>query len=59
MTEPKYELTATSRIGAAVDPFTGEPTTTVAVHGDEELQKRLDAAKTDPRQLDVTYRRIG
>jgi len=58
MPEPTYELTATSRTGAKVNPITGAPTDTVNVYDDEDLQQRLAAAKTDPRDLDFTYRRL-
>lgn len=58
MPEPRYELTATSRTGAKVNQITGGPTDTVTVYGDEDLQRRLAAAKTDPRDLAVTYRRL-
>jgi hypothetical protein len=58
MPEPKYILTATSRTGAKVNPITGAATDTITVYGDADLKRRLDAAKTDPRQLDITYRKV-
>lgn len=59
MSEPKYVLTATSRTGARVNPITGAPTDSINVYSDAELQERLAAAKTDPRDLDVTYRQLA
>ena len=56
---PKYELTARIRTGQKVNLITGADHDTIAVYSDEELRERLAAAKADPRDLDVTYRRIG
>jgi hypothetical protein len=56
---PTWILTATSRIGAKVDPVSGAPSDSVAVYDKDDLDRRIAAAETDPRQLDITYRRIA
>lgn len=56
---PTWGFTATSRTGQPVNPITKAPTDTIAVYSQEELDRRVAAARTDPRQLDVTYRRIA
>jgi len=57
--KPKYILTATSRTGAKVNQITGDPTDSIAVYDDADLERRLAAAKNDPRDLHITYRRIN
>ncbi|MEU9208528.1 hypothetical protein AB0D27_11380 [Streptomyces sp. NPDC048415] len=53
---PKWELTATSRSGQPVNLITGASSDTVAVYDRADLDRRLEAAKNDPRDLDVTVR---
>lgn len=55
---PTWILTATSRIGAKVDPVSGAPSDSVAVYDEDDLQRRIAAAKTDPRDLIVTVERL-
>jgi hypothetical protein len=57
--KPKYVLTATSRTGQKVNQITGAPTDSVNVYDAADLKRRLEAAKTDPRDLDVTVQRIN
>ncbi|MFE9003115.1 hypothetical protein ACFYOY_13380 [Streptomyces sp. NPDC007875] len=59
MPEPKYVLTVTSRTGKKVNQITGASSDSITVYGDTDLQRRLNAAENDPRDLDVTYRRIA
>jgi acyl-CoA reductase-like NAD-dependent aldehyde dehydrogenase len=54
---PKWTLTATSRTGDKVNPLTGADHDSVAVYDKADLDRRLAAAKTDPRNLDVTIRK--
>jgi hypothetical protein len=56
---PTWILTATSRSGQPVNPVTKAPTDSIAVYSQAELDRRLAAAKTDPRQLTVTVERIA
>lgn len=51
----KWILTAVSRDGQKVSP-TGASSDSVAVHSKADLNRRLKAAKTDPRNLHVTVR---
>lgn len=55
---PTWILTATSRIGAKVDPISGAPSDSIAVYDEDDLQARIAAAKTDPRDLIVTVERL-
>ncbi|MFG2328277.1 hypothetical protein ACGFMM_01490 [Streptomyces sp. NPDC048604] len=55
---PKWAFTATSRTGQKVNIVTGEPTDTITVHSQEDLDRRIAAAENDPRDLQVTVRRI-
>lgn len=55
---PTWILTATSRIGAKVDPVSGAPSDSVAVYDEDDLKARIAAAKTDPRDLIVTVERL-
>jgi hypothetical protein len=57
MPKPKYILSARSRTGKKVNPITGADHDSIAVYDDADLKRRLAAAKTDPRDLEVTYRR--
>jgi acyl-CoA reductase-like NAD-dependent aldehyde dehydrogenase len=56
---PTWEFTATSRTGQPVNPITKAPTDTVTVYSQADLDRRIAAAQTDPRQLTVSYRRIA
>lgn len=55
---PTHLLTARSRNGQPVNRITGAPEDTVAVYGDEDLRRRLAAAKDRP-DLDVTARPLN
>lgn len=55
---PTWILTATSRIGAKVDPVSGAPSDSVAVYDEDDLKARIAAARTDPRDLIVTVERL-
>ncbi|GGU52475.1 hypothetical protein [Streptomyces lavendofoliae] len=59
MPKPTYILTATSRTGQKVNLITGGPTDFVAVYDEADLKRRLEAAKADPRDLDVTVQRVN
>ncbi|MFJ4988785.1 hypothetical protein ACIP9H_33915 [Streptomyces sp. NPDC088732] len=54
----KWALTAESRTGDRVNVITGEPKDTVTVYDEADLNRRVAAAETDPRNLDVTVREI-
>jgi hypothetical protein len=54
----KWALTATSRTGQKVNAITGSSTDTVTVYSRSDLERRKAAAKTDPRDLDVTVTEI-
>lgn len=56
---PTWILTATSRTGAKVNQITGEPSDSIAVYDQDDLDQRVAAAKTDPRQLHVDVRKIA
>ena len=56
---PKWALTATSRTGQKVNIITGAPTDTVTVYDQADLDRRLKAAESDPRDLDVTVERLS
>ncbi|WP_171117825.1 MULTISPECIES: hypothetical protein [unclassified Streptomyces] len=55
---PKWALTATSRTGQKVNPFGGD-TDTVTVYDKADLDRRVKADKTDPRDLDVKVERLS
>ena len=55
---PKWALTATSRTGKKVNPL-GGASDTVTVYDQADLDRRVKAVKTDPRDLDVKVRRIS
>jgi hypothetical protein len=55
---PTWILTATSRIGAKVDPVSGASFDSIAVYDKDDLDRRIAAARTDPRDLIVTVDRI-
>lgn len=54
----KWALTATSRTGKTVDKLTGRDSDTITVYSKADLDRRVQAAKSDPRDLDVSVRRI-
>ncbi|MFF2383728.1 hypothetical protein [Streptomyces sp. NPDC058108] len=51
-------FTATSRTGQPVDPITKASTDSVAVYSQADLDRRIEAAKNDPRDLIVDIERI-
>lgn len=51
-------FTATSRTGQPVNPVTKAPTDSIAVYDQADLDRRVAAARTDPRDLIVTVERI-
>ena len=55
---PTWIFTATSRTGQPVDPITKAPTDSIAVYSQAELDRRIAAARTDPRDLIVTVDRL-
>jgi hypothetical protein len=55
---PKWALTATSRTGQKVNPLGGS-SDTVTVYDKADLDRRVEAAKTDPRDLDVQVKRLS
>jgi hypothetical protein len=59
MAMPAWEFTAASRTGQPVNPITKASTDTITVYSQDDLDRRIAAAKTDPRQLTVTVRRIA
>lgn len=52
----KWILSAKSRDGQKVSP-TGADHDSVAVYDEADLNRRVKAAKSDPRNLDVTVRK--
>jgi hypothetical protein len=56
---PKWSLSATSRTGQKVNQITGSSTDTVTVYDQADLDRRLKAAETDPRDLDVKVKRLS
>ena len=55
---PTWIFTATSRTGQPVDPITKAPTDSITVYSQAELDRRIAAARTDPRDLIVTVDRL-
>ncbi|MFD5294759.1 hypothetical protein ACFWJU_06085 [Streptomyces mutabilis] len=55
---PKWALTATSRTGQKVNPLGGS-SDTVTVYDKADLDRRVKAAKSDPRDLDVQVKRLS
>lgn len=53
---PKWILSAKSRTGDKVNPLGGD-SDSIAVYSQADLDRRLEVAKTDPRNLDVTVRK--
>jgi len=56
---PTWMFTATSRTGQPVNPITNSPTDTVTVYSQADLDRRVEAAKTDPRDLVVVVEEIA
>ncbi|QQM45167.1 hypothetical protein [Streptomyces liliifuscus] len=56
---PTWIFTATSRTGRPVNPITGSPTDSITVYDQADLDRRVEAARTDPRDLDVDIQRIA
>lgn len=55
---PTWIFTATSRTGKPVNPITKAPTDSINVYDQDDLDRRVAAAKNDPRDLIVTVDRI-
>lgn len=55
---PKWALTATSRTGKKVNPLAGS-SDTVTVYSQADLDRRVKAAKSDPRDLDVQVKKLS
>lgn len=55
---PTWIFTATSRTGQPVDPITKATSDSVTVYDKADLDRRVAAAKSDPRDLIVTVNRI-
>ncbi|MFE5368160.1 hypothetical protein [Streptomyces mirabilis] len=55
---PTWIFTATSRIGARVDLVSGAPFDSIAVYDEDDLNARIAAARTDPRDLIVDVERL-
>ncbi|GHD70294.1 hypothetical protein GCM10010317_077310 [Streptomyces mirabilis] len=58
MTVTTWIFTATSRTGQPVNPITKAPTDSVAVYSQADLDRRIEAAKNDSRDLIVDVERI-
>ena len=58
MTAVAWIFTATSRTGQPVDPVTQAPSDSITVYDQADLDRRIAAAKADPRDLIVTVERI-
>jgi len=56
---PTWIFTATSRTGQPVNPITKAPTDSIAVYSQADLDRRLAAAETDPRDLHVDIQKIA
>ncbi|MFE9736122.1 hypothetical protein ACFYO9_37350 [Streptomyces sp. NPDC005863] len=56
---PTWIFTVTSRTGAKVNQITGASSDSIAVYDEDDLEQRIAAAKTDPRQLDVHVQKIA
>lgn len=52
----KYVLEARSHDGKPVNAITGASSDSVAVYSDDDLARRLQAAQSDPRDLEITVR---
>lgn len=56
---PTWTFTATSHTGQPVNPITGAPTDSVTVYDQADLDRRIAAAESDPRDLIVDVQRIN
>lgn len=56
---PKWALTVTSRTGKKVNQITGGPSDTITAYSKADLDRRVAAAKADPRDLVVSVRKLG
>ena len=54
----KWAFRATSRSGQPVNVITGAPTDEITVYSEDDLNRRLAAAETDPRDIEVEVRRL-
>lgn len=52
-------LTVTSRTGQKVNIVTGSSTDSAAIYDKDDLNRRIRAAKNDPRDLVINVRRIA
>ncbi|MFR9796607.1 hypothetical protein ACL02U_11985 [Streptomyces sp. MS06] len=55
---PKFKFTASSRTGQKVNPL-GGTSDSITVYSQADLDRRVKAAKTDPRDLDVKVERLS
>lgn len=55
---PTWIFAVTSRTGQPVNPITKASTDSIAVYSQADLDRRIAAARTDPRDLYVTVRKI-
>jgi hypothetical protein len=55
----KWEISARSRTGEPVNQITGADHDAATVYSRADLEQRVEAAKTDPRNLDVTVRPLN
>ncbi|MEU0990684.1 hypothetical protein [Streptomyces sp. NPDC005953] len=53
-----WQLTATSRTHQPVNPLTGASTDSITVYDQADLDQRLKAAESDPRELTVTVHEV-
>ncbi|MCX5598406.1 hypothetical protein OOK29_09675 [Streptomyces phaeochromogenes] len=56
---PTWIFTATSRTGQPVNPITNAPTESITVYDQADLDRRIAAAESDPRDLAVDVQRIA
>ena len=54
----KWAFRATCRSGQPVNVSTGAPTDEITVYSEADLNRRLAAAETDPRDIEVEVRRL-
>ncbi|WP_428956190.1 hypothetical protein [Streptomyces sp. cg35] len=55
---PKWKLSAISRSGKQVNPLGGS-SDSITVYDKADLDRRVSAAKDDPRDLDVRVERLS
>ncbi|WP_162603046.1 hypothetical protein [Streptomyces sp. CS081A] len=56
---PTWAFRATSRSGQPVNPITKPPTDEITVYSEDDLNRRLATAETDPRDIEVEIRRLS